>query len=89
MNCGEDESGVGGWPACHESIEHVDGTTECLGDGPCGLPHALHDWVLRCAEADPACRCAHEAVPAGDRWRERVAAAAGRPAVAAGSAWAA
>jgi hypothetical protein len=76
MNCGEHESGTDGpWPG-HESIEHLDGTTECLGDGPCGLPHHLHDWALPCAELVPACGCAGEATPAGDRWRVRVPAPA-------------
>lgn len=53
---------IEGLEHCHEtSVEHADGTTECTsewaGDGPCPLPHHLHDWRLSCAELDPPCRC--------------------------------
>ena len=44
---------------CHAtSVEHVDGTTECLADRPCAVGHDLHDWRLRCSEVDPGCACA-------------------------------
>lgn len=44
---------------CHEvSIVHADGFAECGGDGPCPLPHHLHEWRLSCAELDPPCPCA-------------------------------
>ena len=43
---------------CHEvSIMHADGFAECGGDGPCPLPHHLHDWRVSCAELDPPCPC--------------------------------
>lgn len=59
---------IEGLEHCHEpSVEHADGTTECLGewagDGPCPLPHHLHDWRLSCAELDPPCPCGE---PVGD-----------------------
>ncbi len=51
---------------CHEvSIVHADGFAECGGDGPCNLPHDLHEWRLTCAELDPPCPCADlDAAPA-------------------------
>ncbi len=46
---------------CHEvSIVHADGFAECGGDGPCPLPHHLHDWRISCAELDPPCPCGAE-----------------------------
>jgi hypothetical protein len=43
---------------CHEtSIEHHDGSTECLSGEGCELAHALHDWPATCAVLDPPCRC--------------------------------
>src|SRR6476469_8233133 len=45
---------------CHDvSIEHADGTTECLADC-CEVRHELHDWQLSCAALDPPCPCAAE-----------------------------
>jgi hypothetical protein len=46
---------------CDEvSIEHPDGTTECLDHG-CTLPHELHQWHADCSAIVPPCACA----PAG------------------------
>ena len=43
---------------CDEvSIEHADGTTECL-DERCTLPHALHGCHAGCAALIPPCPCA-------------------------------
>lgn len=48
-----------GYECCHAtSVEHADGTTECLGDGSCTLAHDLHVWALPCHDVDPACGCA-------------------------------
>jgi hypothetical protein len=48
---------------CHDvSIEHADGTTECLADA-CRVPHELHDWQVSCAALDPPCPCAAEERP--------------------------
>ena len=48
---------------CHDvSIEHADGTTECLADD-CRVRHELHDWQLSCAALDPPCPCAAEEFP--------------------------
>jgi hypothetical protein len=49
---------------CHEvSIEHADGSTECL-DPSCDLSHELHEWHQSCAALDPPCPCMpEEAVP--------------------------
>jgi hypothetical protein len=45
---------------CHEvSLEHADGTTECL-DPACTLGHHLHDLVASCATLVPPCPCAVE-----------------------------
>ena len=53
---------------CHEvSIVHADGFAECGGDGPCPLPHHLHDWRISCAELDPPCPCAEVVEAAPDR----------------------
>jgi hypothetical protein len=55
MRCHECDHGF--W-CCHAtSIEHADGTTECLGDEPCELAHWLHPWAVACTEVDPACAC--------------------------------
>ncbi|HEY1279231.1 MAG TPA: hypothetical protein VGF22_06125 [Acidimicrobiales bacterium] len=50
---------------CHEvSVEHADGSTECLGLEPCGLSHDLHEWHLSCSALEPPCPCAtDEQVP--------------------------
>jgi hypothetical protein len=49
---------------CHDvSLEHADGTTECLADG-CAVRHELHDWQVSCAALDPPCPCAAEEAPA-------------------------
>lgn len=41
---------------CHgPSIRHADGTSECLGDGPCDLTHELHRWAMTCEDAGCAC----------------------------------
>lgn len=48
---------------CHGlSVTHADGTTECMGDGdgPCRLPHHLHDWRVPCTALDPPCPCQPE-----------------------------
>lgn len=48
---------------CHDvSIEHADGSTECLA-GDCGLPHEVHDWQLPCSAFDPPCPCVPEELP--------------------------
>ena len=53
MRC---ESCDRGLECCHAtSVAHPDGTTECLGDGPCSLPHDLHRWTATCDEAGCAC----------------------------------
>ena len=45
-----------GLECCHgTSVRHADGTTECLGDGPCGLAHEMHRWTADCDEAGCAC----------------------------------
>jgi hypothetical protein len=44
---------------CHAtSVEHADGTTECLADDPCRLAHALHRWPVACSDLPGACGCA-------------------------------
>ncbi len=54
MRCHECDQGLA---CCHAtSILHVDGTTECLGDGPCDLAHGLHRWAVGCDEAGCGCR---------------------------------
>jgi hypothetical protein len=60
MSCTETEahSTVDRWPCSEPSVEHVDGTVECLGTETCDLPHHLHDWVLSCDDLDPPCSCA-------------------------------
>jgi hypothetical protein len=45
------------WCCLETSIEHHDGSTECLSGEACELPHALHDWLATCAVLDPPCRC--------------------------------
>ncbi|MDX6494906.1 MAG: hypothetical protein QOE17_892 [Gaiellales bacterium] len=50
---------------CDEvSIEHADGTTECL-DPTCPLDHALHGWHADCSALVPPCEChpAERALP--------------------------
>lgn len=68
MECQHCTTSLDGLEHCHAtSIEHADGTTECLSDSPCGLGHDLHDWRLRCSEVDPGCACARtETAPALD-----------------------
>ncbi|MGH9184616.1 MAG: hypothetical protein ACRD0U_02190 [Acidimicrobiales bacterium] len=47
---------------CHDvSLEHADGTTECLAG--CDLDHALHEWQLTCSALEPPCPCAVEELP--------------------------
>jgi len=42
---------------CDEvSIEHADGTTECL-EPTCTLDHALHDFHVSCSAIVPPCPC--------------------------------
>jgi hypothetical protein len=50
---------------CHEiSLEHADGSTECLGLGACEVDHTLHAWQLPCSALEPPCPCApDEQVP--------------------------
>jgi hypothetical protein len=45
------------WLCSEPSVEHADGTVECLSGDPCDLPHHLHDWVMTCADLDPPCPC--------------------------------
>jgi hypothetical protein len=46
-----------GFECCHGlSVRHADGTTECLGDEPCGLAHDLHPWAIECDERACTCR---------------------------------
>lgn len=59
MICFECDPAFGGnlWH-CHEaSVRHDDGSTECLSDEPCELPHELHDVLLTCADIEPRCHC--------------------------------
>ncbi|HEY2814484.1 MAG TPA: hypothetical protein VGJ03_13540 [Acidimicrobiales bacterium] len=45
---------------CHDvSVEHADGSTECL-DSTCRLSHELHEWQLSCAALEPPCPCVPE-----------------------------
>jgi len=54
MRCHECDHG---FECCHgTSILHADGTSECLGDDPCGLAHGLHRWAVDCDEVGCACR---------------------------------
>ena len=58
---------------CHEaSIVHTDVFAECGGDGPCSLPHHLHEWRVTCAEFDPPCPCGVDQ-PVEQRPPERLA----------------
>jgi hypothetical protein len=41
------------------SIEHADGSTECMDPG-CGLSHHLHDLHLSCSALVPPCQCSPE-----------------------------
>jgi hypothetical protein len=48
---------------CHDvSIEHADGSTECMDPG-CRLPHDLHEWQLPCSGFEPPCPCVPEELP--------------------------
>jgi hypothetical protein len=43
-----------GFECCHEtSVRHADGTTECLGTGPCALAHDLHVWAVEWDDVEP------------------------------------
>gem|GEM_PF-3095946 len=49
---------------CHDvSIEHADGSTECM-DPACRVPHEAHDWHLSCTALEPPCPCVPEERPA-------------------------
>jgi hypothetical protein len=62
MRCHDCDHGL---DCCHAvSVEHADGTTECLGDDPCTLAHALHRWAVPCADVDCRCQLAADALPA-------------------------
>ena len=57
MRCHECDHGL---ECCHApSVRHADGTTQCLGEAPCDLPHDLHRWIVGCDEA--GCGCLTEA----------------------------
>jgi len=62
MRCHECDHG---FECCHAtSVRHGDGTTECLGDGPCDLAHDLHRFTAGCDELGCACtRTDDERVP--------------------------
>jgi hypothetical protein len=52
---------------CDEvSIEHADGSTECL-DQDCTLPHELHQWHAGCSAIVPPCGCAPAEQPQPSR----------------------
>jgi hypothetical protein len=55
------------------SIEHADGTSECL-DAGCTVPHELHRWHAGCSAIMPPCACALE--PSERSQPERVLATA-------------
>ena len=47
-------------PLCTDvSIEHADGSTECM-DPECDLSHGLHDLHLSCSALVPPCPCSPE-----------------------------
>ncbi len=49
---------------CHDvSLEHADGSTECLLGPACTLGHALHDFHLPCSALDAPCPCVPEERP--------------------------
>ena len=53
---------------CHAtSVEHADGSTECLGDEPCVVSHRLHAWTVDCTDLVGGCACAHQRVGPVDR----------------------
>jgi hypothetical protein len=41
------------------SIEHADGTTECM-EPTCELPHEFHSFHVACSELHPPCPCIPE-----------------------------